>query len=108
MPYGLRKITIKHPELGMLRNYIYPEAIKKATVYEMVLTTGKVVTTVEEVENPTQYLIITSEPEGATVFIDEQQVGTTTFQRKYEEGGIYIPPGIPEISSCSRQSYPER
>ncbi|MEA1873510.1 MAG: PEGA domain-containing protein [Bacteroidota bacterium] len=86
VPWGSRKITIKHPQLGMLRNYIYPEAIKKATVYEMVLTTGKVVTTIEEAEIPTQYLIITSEPEGAIVFIDEQQVGTTTFQRKYEEG----------------------
>ncbi|MGM0650605.1 MAG: PEGA domain-containing protein [Bacteroidota bacterium] len=85
VPYGSRKITIKHDKLGVLRNYVFPEAIKKATVYEMVLTTGKVVTTVEDVEVPTQYLIITSEPAGATVFIDEQQVGTTTFQRKLPE-----------------------
>ncbi len=86
VPYGSRKITIKHDELGVLRNYVYPEPINKATVYEMVLTTGRVVTTVEEVIIPTQYLIISSEPEGATVFINEQQVGTTPFQRKYEEG----------------------
>ncbi|MGC9331664.1 MAG: PEGA domain-containing protein [Bacteroidales bacterium] len=86
MPYGLRKITIKHPELGMLRNYIHPEAIKKATVYEMVLTTGKVVATVEEAEIATQWLIIKSNPAGANVFIDDKLAGTTPFQRKYKEG----------------------
>ncbi|MFO7880151.1 MAG: PEGA domain-containing protein [Bacteroidota bacterium] len=86
IPYGSRKITIKHDQLGVLRNYVFPEAIKKATVYELVLTTGKVITTVEETVIPTHYLIITSEPAGATVYIDEQQAGTTTFQRKLPEG----------------------
>ncbi|MEA3448731.1 MAG: PEGA domain-containing protein, partial [Bacteroidota bacterium] len=86
VPYGSRKITIKHDKLGVLRNYIYPEAIKKATVYEMVLTTGKVVTTVEEAEIATQYLVIKSNPEGANVFIDDKLAGTTPFQRKYKEG----------------------
>ncbi|MFO7880434.1 MAG: PEGA domain-containing protein [Bacteroidales bacterium] len=86
VPYGSRKITIKHPQLGVLRNYVYPEAIKKATVYEMVLTTGKVVTTVEEAEIATQWLIIKSNPEGADVFIDDKLAGTTPFQRKYREG----------------------
>ena len=40
--HGAKKITIKHGQLGILRNYIYPEAIKEETVYEMVLTTDVV------------------------------------------------------------------
>ncbi|HKK67539.1 MAG TPA: PEGA domain-containing protein, partial [Bacteroidales bacterium] len=86
VPYASRKITIKHDQLGVLRGYVYPEAIKKATVYEMVLTTGKVVTTVEEAEIASQWLVIKSTPDGANVFIDEQLAGTTPFQRKYKEG----------------------
>jgi thiamine phosphate synthase YjbQ (UPF0047 family) len=81
VPYGSRKITIKHDKLGVLRDYIYPEPIKKATVYEMVLTTGKVVTIVEEPKIPTQFLIITSEPEGATVFINEHWWEQTPFSK---------------------------
>ena len=41
VPHGSEKITIKHDKLGILRDYVYPDAIKKATVYEMVFTTGE-------------------------------------------------------------------
>ena len=47
VPYGAKRLTIKHPELGMLRDYVYPERIEKACVYELVLTTGRVRTVVE-------------------------------------------------------------
>jgi uncharacterized protein (TIGR02145 family) len=86
VPYGSKKITIKHNQLGVLRDYVYPEAIKKATVYEMVLTTANVKTVVEERKIPSQWLIIKSEPEGASVFIDGKLAGNTPFQRKYKEG----------------------
>ena len=86
VPHGAEKITIKHDELGVLRDYVYPEAIKEATVYEMVLTTGDVKTVVEEKKIATQWLIIQSEPEEANVFIGGKLAGSTPFQRKYEEG----------------------
>ena len=86
VPRGSKKITIKHEDLGVLRNYVYPEAIKEATVYEMKLTTGKVKTVVEEKELAAQWLIIQTEPKDANVFIDDKLAGTTPFQRKYEEG----------------------
>ena len=86
VPRGSKKITIKHDQLGMIRDYHYPEAIKEATVYEMVLTTGKVTTVVEEKEIPSQWLVINSEPTGANVFINDKLAGTTPFQRKYKEG----------------------
>ena len=39
VPYGAKRITITHPQLGMLRDYLFPMPIEKATVYELVLTT---------------------------------------------------------------------
>ena len=70
VPYGAKRLTIKHPELGMLRDYAYPERIEKACVYELVLTTGRVRTVVEE-EIGGQWLVLTTEPEEAMVYIDE-------------------------------------
>ena len=86
VPYGAKKLTIKHDKLGVLRNYLYPEPIKIATVYEMVLTTGKVTLIVEDAEIPTQWLLIESEPDGADVSIDEVFAGTTPFQKELELG----------------------
>ncbi len=86
VPYGAKKITIKHDQLGILRNYIYPEPIEEACVYEMVLTTGTVQTIVTNAETPTQWLIITSEPAGADVYVDEQYMGQTPFSKEFELG----------------------
>jgi thiamine phosphate synthase YjbQ (UPF0047 family) len=86
VPHGSEKITIKHDKLGVLRDYVYPEAIKKAKVYEMVLTTGNVKTVVEKKEIESQWLIFKTEPKGATVFINDELAGTTPFQRKYKKG----------------------
>lgn len=86
VPHGSRKITIKHANLGVLRDYNFEENIKEASVYEMVLVTGKVTTIVEEIEVAAQWLVITSDPEGATVYIDEKEIGQTPFNRKFKEG----------------------
>jgi formylglycine-generating enzyme required for sulfatase activity len=86
IPHGAKKITIKHDDLGVLRNYIYPEAISEATVYEMVLTTGKVITTVVQQEIFSEWVIITSEPKGADVYIDDRNLGQTPFQQELKEG----------------------
>jgi formylglycine-generating enzyme required for sulfatase activity len=84
--HGSKRISILHNHLGVLRNYFYTEAIREATVYEMVLTTAKVSTIVEEIVIPTQWLIVSSSPEGANVYINEQHKGTTPFQMEMEEG----------------------
>ncbi|HSH50950.1 MAG TPA: PEGA domain-containing protein, partial [Bacteroidales bacterium] len=86
IPHGAKRLSVMHDKLGVLRNYIYPIPIKKATVYEMVLTTAKLTTIVEEYEVPTQWLVIKSEPEGADVFINEQYVGVAPYQAKMEIG----------------------
>lgn len=86
IPRGAKRLTIKHERLGVLRDYPYPESIKEATVYEMVLTTGKVVTTIEDYKPTTQFMVITSIPDGADVFINDQHKGVTPFQQEMTEG----------------------
>ena len=86
VPRGSRKITIKHEQLGVLRDYVYPVSIHEATVYEMVLTSAEVKTVVEEKEIPFQWLVIESNPKGARVFINDKFAGNTPFQRKFRAG----------------------
>lgn len=82
IPYGSRYLTVKHDKLGVLRAYAYPERIEKACVYELVLTTGRVHTVVEEAELQSGWLILQSEPSGADVYLDDKLQGTTPFQKK--------------------------
>ena len=38
VPFGIRKITIQHPQLGILRDYPIPFAIEKGRTYKMKLS----------------------------------------------------------------------
>lgn len=73
VPRGARRVSILHDQLGIMRNYFYPEIIEKATVYEMVLNTGdqqdKPV-----VENNMQLIVVRPEPATANIYIDDEQV----------------------------------
>ena len=57
VPQGARRITISHPQLGILRDYEFSMPIERARTYEMVLTTGKVQTLVQQ-DAGGQYLIL--------------------------------------------------
>jgi hypothetical protein len=85
VPFGAKRLTIKHAQLGVLRDYMYPLPIEKAGVYEMVLVTGKVITTVEETIE-SQWLVITPEPKDASVYIDDVFVKSGMYQAKLKPG----------------------
>jgi formylglycine-generating enzyme required for sulfatase activity len=86
VPRGSKAVTIKHPKLGLLRNYAYPQSIEAGEVYEMVLTTGRIVSTIEAPLIETQWLIIDSEPAGSDVYINDQPAGTTPYQNELPTG----------------------
>jgi hypothetical protein len=86
VPRAAKKITIKHADLGVLRNYLYPESIKEATVYEMVLVSGKVTTIVEDLEIAAQWIVVQTDPAEATFYLDGKEIGETPLNRKYKEG----------------------
>ena len=71
VPRAARKITIKHPKLGVLRDYYYPVEIEAERTYEMVLTTAKIETIVKE-EVRMQYLAFQISPPNATLVVDEK------------------------------------
>ncbi len=86
VPRGSKAVTIKHPKLGLLRNYAYPLSIGAGEVYEMELITGRVITTVEEPVIETQWLLITTDPSGADVYINDQPAGKTPYQNELPTG----------------------
>ncbi len=47
VPFGIKKITVQHPQLGTLRDYPIPCSIDKGRTYIMKLTSGNVRTIVE-------------------------------------------------------------
>ena len=71
VPFGINHMTIRHPQLGVLRDYRIPISVAEARTYEMVLTTGKVSTIVEE-DLGGSYLMMTVEPKTAQVYIDDK------------------------------------
>jgi formylglycine-generating enzyme required for sulfatase activity len=80
VPHGARRVSIFHESLGVLRDYQFPEKIDEGVCYELVLVSGKTVTTVVANEIESQWLIITSEPTGADVFINDEPAGVTPYQ----------------------------
>ena len=69
VPHGIQKITIKHPQLGVLRDYFFPCAIDAARTYEMVLASGEVRTVVTQ-DAGGSFLALTVEPKNASVYIN--------------------------------------
>ena len=85
VPFGVKRLTISHPHLGILRDYLIPQNIEKASVYELVLISGSVVTTVQETI-VSQWLVITPEPAGAMIYINDKFVKNGIFQGKLKPG----------------------
>ena len=75
IPKGSKKISIKHPQLGVLRDYYFPIAIEAARTYEMVITTGTVQTIVNQART-SQYVVFQLEPANAVVELDGELLET--------------------------------
>ena len=89
IPRGSKKISIKHPQLGVLRDYYFPVAIEAARTYEMVLISGEVQTVVRQTSN-SQYLVIKVTPSNAIVELNNEIIPTTDgFAQKFVKLGTY-------------------
>ena len=69
VPHGIKKISIMHDNLGVLRDYFFPIFIEKARTYEMKLTTGRVETIVTRSAGK-QYVMFNVTPANAIVELD--------------------------------------
>lgn len=90
VPHGIKRITVKHPQLGVLRDYYFPIAIEKAKTYEMVLTMGKVETIVTRSASK-QYVIFNVLPTNAIVELDTMplDVSSNGYAEKAMPYGTY-------------------
>lgn len=70
VPEGVKRLTISHPQLGIVRDYDLGVSVQKAKTYLLKLTTGKVTTVVEDVVT-SQFLIIRTEPANAMVMVND-------------------------------------
>ena len=69
VPHGIKKITILHQALGVLRDYYFPCAIEAACTYEMTLASGEVRTVVTR-DAGASYLVLSVTPKKASVYVD--------------------------------------
>ena len=83
VPRRTQKITIRHSDLGVLRDYYFKIPIESGRTYELKLTTGQVITTVKK-SNTTQYLTMHVTPANASVYIDN------TLRPLNEEGELFL------------------
>lgn len=91
VPYGIRKMTISHPQFGVLRDYSLPCAIEKGRTYVMKVTAGTVKTIVEY-DVSKQFLFVQLDPADAMLQIDGKIKATSN--------GTYQ-----ELLSFGRYSY---
>ena len=75
VPRGLKKISISHPQLGMLRDYYLNVPIEAARTYEMILVAGEVQTVVKQART-SQYVVFQLTPENAVVEFDGELLET--------------------------------
>ena len=75
IPHGAKKISIKHPQLGVLRDYYFPCAIESGRTYEMILVTGEVKTIIKQARS-SQFVVFQLEPANSVVEIDEELLET--------------------------------
>ena len=102
LPPGARRITIRHKDLGVLRDYEYPVAIESASTYEMVLVTAKIYSHVEE-QSRENWLALKVEPEDATVKIDGKLIIL-----KHGENSRLLSLGEHEIECFCPLYHPEK
>lgn len=86
VPEGVKRITISHQQLGILRDYELGETVKRARTYILKLITGEVQTVVKKART-SQYVVFQLQPANAVVMLNGEmlatQDGTATKMMKF-------------------------
>lgn len=69
VPFGIRKITLSHPQFGVIRDYKIPCSIERGRTYIMTLVSGTVRTITEQAVSK-QFLFIQLDPKDAILEIN--------------------------------------
>jgi formylglycine-generating enzyme required for sulfatase activity len=85
MPTNAKKMSIYHPEFGVLRDFYFPEELHISSIYELVFAGHKQKLNENKGQN-LQWLLIKPTPATANVFIDNILVKTGEYNGKYKPG----------------------
>lgn len=75
VPEGVKRITISHQQLGVLRDYDLGQTLKRAKTYILKLTSGEVQTIVKQ-SRTSQYVVFQVQPQNAVVTLDGEMLET--------------------------------
>ncbi|MHC1705203.1 MAG: PEGA domain-containing protein [Tenuifilaceae bacterium] len=85
VPHGVKRITISHSKLGLIRNWVIPIPVEEAVCYELDLVAGNVKTIVED-QISSQWIVITADPVDAMIFINDNYEATGSLEKKFKPG----------------------
>jgi len=106
VPRRVQKLIIKHPQLGVLRDYYFPIPIEGARTYELVLVSGTVKTLIKKART-SQYVVFQLKPENAVVMLDNEMLqttgGTATKMMKFGtyDYRVQAPDYLPEVGKVT-------
>ena len=81
-------INIKHPDYGTFK-YPLPEDLCDYCVYEMVLQYIPIVAAEEQLKPQKAHLIVKSDQDNATIYIDDEPVSTKEASKLFDIGGTH-------------------
>ena len=106
VPEGVKRLTISHQQLGILRDYDLGQTLKRAKTYILTLTSGEVQTIVKQART-SQYVVFQLQPENAVVMLDNEMLQTTSgTATKMMKFGTYdyrvqAPDYLPEVGKVT-------
>ena len=75
VPEGVKRLTISHQQLGMLRDYDLGQTLKRAKTYILKLVSGEVQTTIKQ-SRTSQYVVFQMQPANAVVMLNGEMLST--------------------------------
>ena len=76
VPEGVKRLTISHQQLGILRDYDLGQTLKRARTYILKLTSGEVQTVIKQART-SQYVVFQVTPKNAVVELNGELLTTT-------------------------------
>lgn len=106
VPEGVKRLTISHQQLGVLRDYDLGQMLRRAKTYILKLSSGEVQTIVKQ-SRTSQYVVFQMTPPNAVVMLDNEMLSTVDgVATKMMKFGTYdyrvqAPDYLPEVGKVA-------
>ena len=106
VPEGVKRLTISHQQLGILRDYDLGQTLRRAKTYILKLTSGEVQTVVRQ-SRTSQYVVFQVQPANAVVMLNGEMLqtadGTATKMMRFGpyDYRVQAPDYLPEVGKVT-------